>query len=113
MHPLNSHGVVLGGSDKSSLPPALPPKTKIMFSPSRCEIFGVFFSSRSLKKREKYINFAQLVFLSLVFIFFEGSVSTFQFFNDKIHNHVFFDIIVNFIIQKLKSKRISLKKYTN
>merc|ERR1719507_2372824 len=29
-----SHGVVLG-SDKSSLPPALPPKTKIMFSPSR------------------------------------------------------------------------------
>ena len=35
MHSLCSHGVVLGGSDKSSLPPALPPKTKIMFSPSR------------------------------------------------------------------------------
>ena len=34
MHSLCSHGVVLG-SDKSSLPPALPPKTKIMFSPSR------------------------------------------------------------------------------
>ena len=35
MHYLCSHGVVLGGSEKSSLPPALPPKTKIMFSPSR------------------------------------------------------------------------------
>ena len=32
---LSSHGVVLGGSEKGSLPPALPPKTKIMFSPSR------------------------------------------------------------------------------
>ena len=31
----------------------------------RCEIFG-FFSSRSLKTREKYISFAQLVYLSLV-----------------------------------------------
>merc|ERR1711956_38958 len=30
-----SHEVVLGGTEKSSLPPALPPKTKIMFSPSR------------------------------------------------------------------------------
>ena len=29
----------------------------------RCEIFG-FFSSRSLKTREKYISFAQLVLLS-------------------------------------------------
>ena len=31
----------------------------------RCEIFVVFFSSRSLKMREKYISFAQLVLLSL------------------------------------------------
>ena len=31
----------------------------------------------------------------------------------KIHNYVFFDIIVNFTIQKLKSKHSSLKKYTN
>ena len=30
----------------------------------RCEIFG-FFSSRSLKMREKCISFAQLVLLSL------------------------------------------------
>ena len=28
----------------------------------RCEIFGFFFSSRSLKTREKYISFAQLVY---------------------------------------------------
>ena len=39
-----------------------------------------------------------------------GSVFTFQFLNDKI---MFFDIIVNFIIQKLKSKHASLTKYTN
>ena len=44
-----------------------------------CEIFG-FFSSRSLKMREKYTSFAQFVY---------------------------------FIIQKLKSKHTSLKKYTN
>ena len=49
-----------------------------------------FFSSRSLKTREKYISFAQLVLLSLYI--FEGSVFTFQFLNDK---HTF------------------LKKYTN
>ena len=35
----------------------------------------------------------------------------FQFFNDKIYN-VFFDIIVSFIVQKLKNKHL-LQKYTN
>ena len=40
---------------------------------------------------------------------FEDSVLIFQFLNDK----VLFDIIVNFINQKLKSKHTSLKKYTN
>ena len=49
----------------------------------------VSFSSRPLKTREKYISFAQLVLLSKK------------------------NIIVNFIIQKLKSKHTSLKKYTN
>ena len=38
---------------------------------------------------------------------------TFQFLNDKIHNYVKKNIIVNFIIQKLKSKHTSFKKYTN
>ena len=67
-----------------------------------------FFSSCSLKMREKYINFAQFVS-----IFLERSVFfTFQFLNDKFHNYVFFDIIVNFIIQKLKSKRTSLNIQT-
>ena len=33
--------------------------------------------------------------------------------NDKIHNYVKKNIIVNFIIQKLKSKHTSLKKCTN
>ena len=46
----------------------------------------VSFSSRSLKTREKYTSFAQLVWLSC--IFFEGSVFTFQFLNDKIQNYV-------------------------
>ena len=54
----------------------------------RCEIFWVFSSSRSLKTREKWISFAQFVYFLK-------------------------NIIVNFIIQKLKSKHTSLKKYTN
>ena len=37
----------------------------------------------------------------------------FQFVNDKTHTDVLFDIIVNFIIQKLKNKHTFLKKYTN
>ena len=58
----------------------------------------VLFSSQSLKTREKYISFAQLVLL--ICIFFLGSVFTFPFLNDKIHNYViFFDIIVNFNVQ--------------
>ena len=36
-----------------------------------------------------------------------------QFFNDEIQDDVKKNIIVNFIIQKLKSKHTSLKKYTN
>ena len=32
-------------------------------------------------------------------------VFIFQFLNDKIHSYVLFDIIVNFIIQKLKNRR--------
>ena len=42
-----------------------------------------FFSSRSLKTREKSISFDQLV---SVCIFFEGSVFTFQLLNEKIHD---------------------------
>ncbi len=34
----------------------------------------------------------------------------FQFLNDKIHNYVLLNIIVNFIIQKLKNKHTFLKK---
>ena len=53
-----------------------------------------FFSSRSRKTREKCISFDQFVLLSL-YIFWGKN------------------IIVDFIIQKLKSKCTSLKKYTN
>ena len=47
----------------------------------------VFFSSRSLKTREKWISFAQLVLLSL-YIFRGKCVFTFQFLSDKIHRYV-------------------------
>jgi hypothetical protein len=33
--------------------------------------------------------------------------------NDEIHNYVLFDIIVNFIIQKLKNKHTFPQKSTN
>ena len=42
-------------------------------------------------------------------ILFEESVFIFQFLNDEIHSYVLFDIIVNFIIQKLKNKHTFLK----
>ena len=45
----------------------------------------------------------------LVWILFEESVFIFQFLNDKIHRYVLFDIIVHFIIQKLKNKLTFLK----
>jgi hypothetical protein len=68
----------------------------------------VFVSSRSLKTRE--LSFAQFGnFLRL----FEESVFIFQFLNDKIHNYVKQNIIVNFIIQKLKNKHTFLKKLPN
>ena len=38
-------------------------KDSVVEQLSRCEIFG-FFSSRSLKTREKYISFAQFVYFS-------------------------------------------------
>ena len=47
-----------------------------------------------------------------VCILFEENVSIFQFLNDKMHNYVKQNIIVNFIIQKLKNKHTFLKKYT-
>ena len=66
-------------------------------------ILIVFF--RSLKTRE--LSFAQFGnFLRLL----EESVFIFQFLNGKIHNYVKQNIIVNFIIQKLKNKHTFLKK---
>ena len=48
-----------------------------------------------------------------VCMLFEESVFIFQFLNDKMHNYVKQNIIINFIIQKLKNKHTLLKKYTN
>ena len=44
-----------------------------------------------------------------VCILFEENVFIFQVLNDKIHSYVVFDIIVHFIIQKLKNKHTFLK----
>ena len=72
----------------------------------RCEIFGFFLLSFPQNERKIY-------YFCSVCIFFQGIVFTFQILNDRIHNYVvFFDIIVNFIIQKLKSKRTSLNIQT-
>ena len=67
----------------------------------------VFFSSRSLKMRENIL--VLLSWFCLVCVFFEGSVFVFQFLNDNIHNYVKKNIIVHFILQKLKNKHTFLK----
>ena len=65
-----------------------------------------FLSPLVLSKREN------LALLSL-YTFWWKCVCCFQFLNDKIHNYVKQNMIVNFIIQKLKNKHTLLKKYTN
>ena len=52
-----------------------------------------------------------LVLLSLYIL--RGKCVYFSILNDKIHNYVLFDIIVNFITQKLKNEHTFLKKYAN
>ena len=59
----------------------------------------VFYSIRSLKRREKYISLAQFA------NFLEKCV--FEWWNSQL------TVQVIFVIQKLKSKRTFLKKYTN
>ena len=49
----------------------------------------------------------------LTLYIFSGKCFFFQFLNDKIHNYVKQNIVVTFIIQKLKNKHTFLKKYTN
>ena len=48
-----------------------------------------------------------------VCIIFEESVFIFQFLNDKMHKCIKQNIIVHFIIQKLKNKHTFLKKHAN
>ena len=50
---------------------------------------------------------------NLAFLSFEESGLFFKFLSDEIDNYVLFDIIVNFVIQKLKNEHIFLKKYKN
>ena len=68
----------------------------------------VHFIIQKLKNKHTFLKTEKAKFSrreNLVFIFFEEIVFFFQFFNDKIHNYVFFAIIVLFNIQKLKNKQ--------
>ena len=80
---------------------------KTCWKHSRCEIFG-FFSSRSLKTREKYISFAQFVYFLRKVCF----LINFWMIKFTIMFFLTYKIVI-FIIQKLKSKCTSLKTYTN
>ena len=71
-----------------------------------CAKYFGFVFSRSNKKRENYISFAQFVyFLRKLCLLFDFWMIKFTIMSKK-HN-------CEFIIQKLKSKHTSLKKYTN
>ena len=59
--------------------------------------FLVFVSSRSVKMR------------GFSFLSFEESVFILQFLNDKVHNYVKQNLIVHFIVQKLKKNTLSSK----
>ena len=76
----------------------------------RWEIF-VFFSSRSFKKWERYISFVKLVLAQ--FIYFLREVCLVFISWITINNYVKKHIIVNFVVQKLKSKHNSLKNIQN
>ena len=65
---------------------------------SRCEIFGFCLLLFCQNKR---------TYLCSVCILFGKSVFIFQFLNDKTYNYVLFNIIVDFIIQKLNKKKLS------
>ena len=67
-----------------------------------------FLSPLVPSKRENLVLLSFAAFC----IFFEGSAFIFQFLNDETYNYVK-DIIVYFIIQKLKNKHTFLKKLQN
>ena len=67
--------------------------------------------NKKYKKLKKLSSLSERTQLSQFFILFEESVFNFQYLNDKMHNYVKQNIIVHFIIQKLKSKHTFLKKY--
>ena len=67
--------------------------------------------NKKYKKLKKLSSLSERTQLSQFFILFEESVFNFQYLNDKMHNYVKQNIIVHFIIQKLKSKHTFLRKY--
>ena len=67
--------------------------------------------NKKYKKLKKLSSLSERTQLSQFFILFEESVFNFQYLNDKMHNYVKQNIIVHFIIQKLKIKHTFLKKY--
>ena len=67
----------------------------------------VHFIIQKLKNKHSFLKTEKAKFSrreNLVFVLFEEIVF-FHFFNDKIHNYVFFAIIVHFNIQKKQKKK--------
>ena len=85
---------------KTSLKSLSACKRSLSFSWPGWEISG--FCLLSYCQNERFLSFLSLYI-------FEESVFIFQFLNDKIHSYVVFDIIVHFVIQKLKDKHTFLK----
>jgi hypothetical protein len=76
----------------------------------------VNFINKNLKKKHNFPKKYKNKVLSpkeLSFLSFEESVFVFQFLNNKMDKCVKQNIIVHFIIQKLKNKQTFLKKHAN
>ena len=70
----------------------------------------VRFIILKLKNKHTFLKTEKAKLRELSFLSFEGSVFIFQFLNNEMHKCVKQNIIVHFIIQKLKNKHIFLKK---
>ena len=73
----------------------------------------VHFIIQKLKNKHTFVKTEKAKLKELSFLNFEGSAFIFQFLNNEMHKCVKQNIIVHFIIQKLKNEHTFLKKYRN
>ena len=78
-------------------------------------LFNAFvcFIIQKLKNKQTFLKTEKANLRELSFLSFEGSAFIFQILNNEMHKCVKQNILVHFIIQKLKDKHILLKKYRN